>query len=85
MNMLKGRRILIAGDAGLVLFGTYLGKPFLSIVYTPKYAERQDVFIWLLIAAGCTMLASMLGFGMIAARRFKSQVPLFIATCDVSI
>lgn len=70
---------------GVVTFGIYLGKPFLSIVYTPKYAEQQDVFVWLLIAAGCTMLASMSGFGMTAARRFKSQVPLFIATCGVSI
>jgi len=63
-----------------VLFGIYLGKPFLSIVYTPKYAERQDVFIWLLVAAGGTMLASMLGYGMTAARRFKSQVPLNVLT-----
>lgn len=70
---------------GAVLFGIYLGKPFLSIVYTPKYAERQDVFVWLLIAAGGTMLASILGCGMTAARRFKSQIPVFLVTCSISV
>ena len=70
---------------GAVLFGIYFGKPFLSIVYTPKYAERQDVFVWLLMAAGVVMLASMLGYGMTAARRFKSQIPVFLITCGVSV
>ena len=70
---------------GAVLFGIYLGKPFLSIVYTPKYAEQQDVFVWLLVAAGGIMLASMLGYGMTAARHFKSQIPVFLVTCGVSV
>lgn len=70
---------------GAVLFGIYLGRPFLTIAYTPKYAERQDVFVWLLIAAGGTMLASMLGYGMTAVRRFKSQIPVFLVTCSVSV
>jgi O-antigen/teichoic acid export membrane protein len=68
-----------------VLFGIYLGKPFLSIVYTPKYAEQQDVFVWLLVAAGGIMLASMLGYAMTAARHFKSQIPVFLVTCGVSV
>lgn len=68
-----------------VLFGIYLGKPFLSIVYKPEYAERQDVFIWLLVAAGGTMLASMLGFARFATRRFKSQIPASLAVCIVSV
>jgi O-antigen/teichoic acid export membrane protein len=68
-----------------VLFGVFFGKPFLSMVYEPKYAERQDVFVWLLISAGVTMLASMLGFGMTATRRFKSQIPVFLAVCIISI
>lgn len=70
---------------GAVLFGIYLGKPFLSLVYTPEYAERQDVFIWLMVAAGVTMIASMLGYGMTAARRFKSQIPVFLITCGISV
>jgi O-antigen/teichoic acid export membrane protein len=69
---------------GMVLFGKYLGKPFLTIVYKPEYAERQDVFVWLMIAAGATMITSMLGYGMTAARRFKSQIPVFLVTCGSS-
>jgi len=69
----------------IVLFGVCFGKKFLSLVYTPEYAERQDVFVWLLLAAGATMIASMLGYGMTAARRFKSQIPVFILSCGVSI
>jgi O-antigen/teichoic acid export membrane protein len=67
-----------------ILFGVYLGKPFLSIVYTPKYAEQHVVFVWLLVATGGAMLASMLGYGMTATRRFKSQIPVFMVSCGVS-
>jgi len=67
-----------------VLLGKYFGRAFLTIVYKPEYAEQQEVFVWLLISAGAIMLASILGYGMTAARRFKSQVPLFIVTCGVS-
>jgi O-antigen/teichoic acid export membrane protein len=77
--------VALALAVATILFGVFFGKPFLSIAYKPEYAEHQDVFIWLLISAGVTMIASMLGVGMSATRRFKSQIPLFIVVCIVSI
>jgi len=67
-----------------VLFGKYFGKTFLTIVYKPEYAEKQDVFFLLLVSAGIAMLASMLGYGMTATRSFKSQVPLCAIICSVT-
>jgi O-antigen/teichoic acid export membrane protein len=69
----------------LILFGKYLGKPFLSIVYRPGYAERQDVFVWLTVAAGGTMLASVLGYAVFATRHFKLQLVGAIVVCCVSV
>ncbi len=70
---------------GAVLFGIYLGKPFLSLVYTPEYAERQDVFIWLMVVAGVTMIISMLGYAVFATRHFKMQLIGAIVVCCVSL
>lgn len=70
---------------GAVLFGIYLGKPFLSLVYTPEYAERQDVFIWLMVGAGVTMIISMLGYAVFATRHFKMQLIGAIVVCCVSL
>lgn len=68
---------------GSILFSIYLGKPFLSIVYKPEYAERQDVFVWLMVSSGVIMLVQILGFGMTATRRFKSQIPVFGVSCAI--
>jgi len=68
---------------GSILFGIYLGKPFLSIVYKPEYAERKDVFVWLMVSSGVIMLVQILGFGMTATRRFKSQIPVFGVSCGI--
>ena len=70
---------------GVVLFGRYLGKPFLSIVYKPEYAERQDVFFWLLVAAGAMIIASILGYAAFATRHFKMQLIGAIIVCGVSV
>jgi O-antigen/teichoic acid export membrane protein len=85
--ILLGKMLAVALTIAVtaILFGVFFGKTFLSIIYEPKYAEHQDVFVWLLISAGVTMSASMLGFGMSATRRFKSQLPVFLAVCSVSI
>ena len=68
----------------IVLFGVYFGKTFLSIIYTPEYAEHNDVFTWLMIGTGVLISGSMLGYGLTAARRFKSQVPIAALVCIIS-
>jgi O-antigen/teichoic acid export membrane protein len=61
------------GVAVAVLFG----KPLLSVLYAPEYAQRNDVFIWLMVGAGLTYVSIFLGWGMTAARRLRIQLPLF--------
>jgi len=83
--LLKILFIILMLAFGIILFGVFLGKPFLAIAYKPEYAERHDLFVWLMAASGVTMLASVLGYGMTAARRFKSQVPVLGSTCAVCL
>lgn len=86
-------RVLLAKLAGLgavlgavgLLVAAVAGKEILTIVYTPEYAERLNVFLLLMLGAGVTYVASFLGFGMTAARRLKPQVPLFLGVVSVTV
>ncbi len=68
-----------------VLFGIFWGQDFLRIVYTPDYAQQPDVFVWLLVVGGAQMVVSMLGVGMTAARKFRSQVGIQTAAVLVCL
>jgi O-antigen/teichoic acid export membrane protein len=81
----RGYRLLLAQLAGLgaacgiggVAIAVLFGRPLLSILYAPEYAERNDIFIWLMAGAGLTYVSIFLGWGMTAARRLRVQLPLF--------
>lgn len=60
-----------------VLVVAVAGKPILTLLYQPEYAEKADVFVWITLAAGIGYVSSFLGYGMTAARYFKVQAPLF--------
>jgi O-antigen/teichoic acid export membrane protein len=83
LGKLVGIALLLS--LALFLFGLFAGKSFLSIVYTPEYAKQHDVFVWLIVASGGSIVASMLGAGMTSARRFKSQVPVLCLTMLVCL
>ena len=78
-------RALLLRLAGLALGGGGIaialalgwGRVILRALYTAEYAQRADVFVWLTIAAAVGAVASFLGYGMTAARRFRVQAPLF--------
>ena len=65
----------LLGSVG-VLVAFVAGREVLTLLYRPEYA-RQDLFVLLMVAAGISYLASFLRYGMLAARRFRAQVPLF--------
>lgn len=75
------RRVLVGllaagallGVAGLVL-ALLAGKQLLGIVYGAPYAASAPIFVILMAATGVTFVGSFLGFGMTAARLFRSQV-----------
>jgi O-antigen/teichoic acid export membrane protein len=83
---LLAKMLLVAAAVGAagILVAVLWGRPLLTLLYRRDYAEHADVFVWVMIAAAVSYVASMLGYGMTAARIFRAQVPLF-ATCSLGI
>jgi O-antigen/teichoic acid export membrane protein len=55
------------------------GRTILTLLYQPEYAQYQNLFVLLAIAAAIGYLSSLLGFGMTAAKYFLVQIPLFLS------
>ncbi|MGA2715360.1 MAG: lipopolysaccharide biosynthesis protein [Bryobacteraceae bacterium] len=71
------------GAMGILALG---GKPLLTLIYGSVYAANLDVAIWIMAAGALSYAASVVGFGLTAARCFREQLPLFaivtvIAAC----
>ena len=74
-------RILSIGTilgVGGILIAVGAGKTILKFLYHTEYADRAHIFVWLMVAGGISYVASILGYGMTAARHFKAQLPLFV-------
>lgn len=67
-----------------VLGALLLGRQFLTIMYRPEYAGYPSVFAWLMAAAGVSYVASALGFGLAAARKFDVQLLVYICAALVT-
>jgi O-antigen/teichoic acid export membrane protein len=52
------------------------GRAVLALLYTPEYAQRTDVLVWVTIEAALGFLCSALAYAMTAARHFRAQAPL---------
>ncbi len=66
---------VVTGLAGFAV--AYLaGGPLLALVYRPEYAEHLGSFLWMMAATGPMYVASVLGVGINAMRRFHVQVPM---------
>lgn len=62
-----------------ILISIFAGAELLTFFYTAEYAQSTDVLELIMIAAAVGYLGSFMGYGMTAARRFKVQLPLFLA------
>jgi O-antigen/teichoic acid export membrane protein len=72
-------QLLVSGAAlGVcgVTIATAVGRPILTIVYGPEYADQVKVFVWIALAIGVNFLASFMLYAVTAARYFRSQLPL---------
>jgi O-antigen/teichoic acid export membrane protein len=83
MGKLLGLGLAI-GMGGIVLIWL-AGRPILLLLYQPEYGNRTDVFLWLGVAAVISYLASLLGYGMTAARYFRAQLPVFLVATLVTV
>jgi O-antigen/teichoic acid export membrane protein len=79
---LVGIAVVLGGLA--VMIAKLAGSQILTIVYQPEYAQYVDLFVWLMVAAGISYVASFLGYGMTAARYFRIQTPLFLVATAIS-
>ena len=68
---------LVLGSVG-VTGAAIFGKKILTLVYRSEYANQVSLLVVLAIAATVSSAASFLGYGMTAARCFRSQVPLIV-------
>lgn len=67
-----------------VLVSLVAGKEMLTLLYRPEYAVRVDILVWLMVAAAIGYIASLLGYGMTAARYFRVQIPVFAFAGSIS-
>ncbi len=73
--------LMTVGGIGILAIA---GRPVLTLVYGAVYAEHLQVAIWIMGAAGLSYAASVLGYGMTAARCFRPQFPLFFVVTMVA-
>jgi O-antigen/teichoic acid export membrane protein len=66
-----------------ILLARLFGEQFLRILYGADYAQA-DLFVSLALAAAIAYLASILGYGITAARYFAVQAPMLAATLAVT-
>jgi len=75
---------VLLGATGVLLAST-LGKPVLTLVYRPEYADHLNLLVVMVIDASVTSMCVFLGFGMTAARCFRSQIPIMVANVVATI
>ena len=80
------KTVLIGAMLGgiFILMAAIAGQQILTLLYRSEYAERGDLFLLLMVAAGIGYVASFLGYGMTAAQYFRVQLPLFIVATGIS-
>lgn len=65
----------VIGVAG-ILVAQFAGTQLLTILYKPEYARQPRVLVGLMVVAWLGYLGQFLGYGILAARYFRSQVTL---------
>jgi len=61
-------------------FTLMAGRPLLTIIYGPQYADHVNLLLVMVATASLNAIASFLGFAMTSARRFRAQLPILGAT-----
>ena len=75
LGRLAGLGLLLG--LGGVLGALVCGHFILRLVYGSQFATESVALVWVMAAAGVGYVASFLGYGLTAARRFKIQLPIF--------
>ena len=76
---LSNRLMLVGfalGASGVLAARTF-GRQIITMAYGREYAQNSRMFMWLMIAAAFSYMASFAGYSLTAARHFRVQMPLF--------
>lgn len=84
---LLGKLILFACALGTVTLGvaTVIGRPVLTFVYRPEYAEHVDLLLIMVVDTILVAIATFVGFGMTAARCFRPQMSIMAITAITTV
>lgn len=86
--VLERMSLIGVGVAALgIVAALLIGRPTLRLIYGPVYAAHLNLLLMLIGISGVTAVASFMGYGMSAARRFREQLPvtlISVATCAVA-
>ncbi|MBX3234787.1 MAG: oligosaccharide flippase family protein [Nitrospiraceae bacterium] len=85
-RLLLGFGLLAAawGTLGIAL-AWFAGEWFLGLLYGKQFSDESGVFVWVMGAAAVSHLASVMGFGMTAARIIMSQSVQFACVALVGL
>ncbi len=90
-NLRAFRRLLVrllgigaSLGVGGVLVALVSGQQILALLYGSEYAEYPESFVCLMAASGIAYVASFLGYGMTATRRFRPQLLIFAIVAGVT-
>jgi O-antigen/teichoic acid export membrane protein len=84
---LMTKLILVAAVLGVagILIAAFAGGRILTLLYTHEYSGMAGVLTILCAASALSFIASFLGYGMTALRRFNIQVPIFVAVALITL
>lgn len=86
-RQLMTKLLLVAAALGIagILVSAFAGGRILTLLYTNEYSGMAGVLTILCAGSALSFIASFLGYGMTALRRFSIQVPIFVAVVLVTL
>jgi len=79
--LLKLLGIALAMGLAAIATAYFAGRPLLTLLYTPEYAEYHELLLLVIIAGVFGMLSSLLGVALTAARAFRIQPVMNLVSC----
>jgi O-antigen/teichoic acid export membrane protein len=68
---------VVIGVAG-VLVAAVIGKPVLSIIYSPEYAQHNRLLVLIMVAGGVSYVGSLMGSPVVAMRHFREILWVYL-------
>jgi len=84
---LTARLVLLATALSLaaLIAAAAIGRPALTLLYTPAYGAQTPLFVWLMAGSVLACLASVLGVALTATRCFTPQLPLGVLVTALTL